>query len=129
VFTGGLVNLYTHDIDAGRRFYCELLGFRETFRAPREGAPEHVEFELNGLTLGLGTVEAAKRVHGVEATPGARAMAIAIWCDDVDEALQHLASAGVEVLVAAHERGNLRVAMVRDPDGNLVEIVASIAAA
>jgi lactoylglutathione lyase len=62
-----LVNLYTHDIEAGLRFYRDLLGFEETFRTPTEGVPEHVELRLNGFTIGLGTVEAARRVHGVEA--------------------------------------------------------------
>lgn len=74
MFVDCLVNLYTRDIEAGLRFYRDLLGFAETFRAPAEGAPEHVELRLNGFTLGLGTVEAAKRVHGVDATPGRPAM-------------------------------------------------------
>ena len=43
MFAGALVNLYTHDI-----------------RAPRDGLPEHIEFRLNGFTIGLGTVEAAR---------------------------------------------------------------------
>jgi len=30
VFTTGFVNLYTADIEAGIRFHCDLLGFRET---------------------------------------------------------------------------------------------------
>ena len=69
MFVNALVNLYTGDIEAGIRFYRDLLGFVETFRTPREGIPTHVEFQLNGFTLGLGTVEAAQRVHGVEAAP------------------------------------------------------------
>jgi lactoylglutathione lyase len=67
VFVTALVNLCTRDIDAGLHFYRDLLGFTETFRIPAEGIPEHVELQLNGFTVGLGTVEAARRVHGVEA--------------------------------------------------------------
>lgn len=68
MFESALVNLYTRDIEAGIGFYRDLLGFEETFRTPREGTPEHVEMRLGGFTLGLGTVEAARRVHGVELT-------------------------------------------------------------
>jgi hypothetical protein len=69
MFTTGLVNLYTRDIDAGIRFYRDLLGFQETFRTPLEGAPEHVEMVLGGFKVGLGTVEAAAQVHDVEPEP------------------------------------------------------------
>jgi catechol 2,3-dioxygenase-like lactoylglutathione lyase family enzyme len=57
MFTAGLVNLYTRDIEAGLRFYRDLLGFTETCRTPAEGIPEHVELRLGGFTVGLGTVE------------------------------------------------------------------------
>ena len=57
------VHLYTRDIEAGLRFYRDLLGFKETFRTPTKGTREHVELTLRGFGLGLGTVEAAKRVH------------------------------------------------------------------
>jgi len=121
----GLVNLYTRDIEAGIRFYRDILGFVETFRTPTEGAPEHVELRLNGFTVGLGTVEAAKRVHGVEATPGSPAMTLVLWTDDVDKAYAELVSAGVRVIQQPHNTGNNnRNALLRDPDGNLVEIVA-----
>ena len=125
VFVTALVNLYTRDIDAGLHFYRDLLGFTETFRAPAEGIPEHVELQLNGFTVGLGTVEAARRVHGVEASPGSPAMVLVVWTDDVDKACEDLAAAGVPVLQPPHNTGNSnRNALLRDPDGNLVEIVA-----
>jgi lactoylglutathione lyase len=125
VYESGLVNLYTNDIEAGIRFYCDLVGFTETFRTPTSGVPEHVEFELHGLVLGLGTVEAARRVHEVEATPGARAMAIVLFTSDVDGAARRLADAGVTVVVGPHDRGSRRIALVHDPDGNLVELVST----
>jgi lactoylglutathione lyase len=127
VFVDGLVNLYTRDIEAGRHFYGELLGFTETFRTPTDGIPEHVELQLNGFTIGLGTVDAAKRVHGVEPAPGSPAMALVLWTDDVDEAYATLVAAGAPVVEPPHDTGNNnRNALLRDPDGNLVEIVAKI---
>jgi lactoylglutathione lyase len=129
MFVSALVNLYTRDIEAALRFYRDLLGFAETFRTPTEGIPEHVELRLEGFTLGLGTVEAAKRVHGVEAAPGSPAMVLVVWTDDVDDAYGNLAAAGVSVLQAPHDTGNNnRNALLRDPDGNLVEIVAKVGA-
>jgi lactoylglutathione lyase len=62
--------------EAGLRCYRDLLGFTETFRTPAEGIPQHVELGLGGFTVGLGPVEAARKVHGVEAAPGSPAMAL-----------------------------------------------------
>lgn len=128
MFTDCLVNLYTRDIEAGLRFYRDLLGFTETFRTPTTGTPEHVELRLGGFIVGLGTVEAARRVHGVEATPGTPAMVLVVWTDDVDAAHASLAAAGVPVVQPPHDTGNSnRNALLRDPDGNLVEIVSKVA--
>jgi catechol 2,3-dioxygenase-like lactoylglutathione lyase family enzyme len=125
VFVTGFVNLYTRDIEAGVRFYRDLLGFRETFRTPKAGTPEHVELTLEGFMIGLGTVEAAKRVHGVDPSPGTPAMVLVIWTDDVDNAFAKLTAAGTTVEQPPHDTGNNnRNALLRDPDGNLVEIVA-----
>jgi lactoylglutathione lyase len=125
MFVTALVNLYTRDIEAGLRFYRDLLGFEETFRTPREGTPEHVELKLAGFTIGLGTVEAARRVHGVEAAPGSPAMVLVVWTDDVDKSYAELVAADVPAVQPPHDTGNNnRNALLRDPDGNLVEIVA-----
>jgi lactoylglutathione lyase len=128
MFDTGLVNLYTSDIEAALHFYRDLCGFAETFRTPAEGTPEHVELSLNGFTVGLGSVEAARRVHGVEPEPGSPAMVLVLWTDDVDNTFAELVSAGVPVAQAPHNTGNNnRNALLRDPDGNLVEIVAKFA--
>ncbi len=125
MFVDGLVNLYTRDIVAGIRFYGDLLGLKETFRTPKTGTPTHVEFKVGGFTLGLGTVEAAKRVHGVTASPGSPAMAVVLWTDDVDREFARLAAAGVAVMQPPHDTGNNnRNASFLDPDGNFVEIVS-----
>ena len=127
MFLDALVNLYTRDIEAAMHFYGDLLGFEETFRTPADGMPEHVEFRVSGFTLGLGTVEAARRVHGVAAVPGSPAMSLVVWTDDVDASCAKLADAGVPVVQAPHNTGNNnRNALIRDPDGNLVEIVAKV---
>ena len=127
MFDTALVNLYTRDIEAGIRFYRDLLGFVETFRTPADGVPAHIEMRLNGFTIGLGTVEAAREAHGVEAAPGSPAMVLVVWTDDVDRAYRELVAAGVRTVRPPHDAGNNnRNALLRDPDGNLVEIVAKI---
>ncbi|HYB79688.1 MAG TPA: VOC family protein [Thermoplasmata archaeon] len=125
MFQDALVNLYTHDIEAGIRFYRDLFGFRETFRTPKTGTPDHVEMRLGGFVLGLGTVAAAKRVHGVDAEPGSPAMELVVWTDNVDRAFERLKAAGAPVVQTPHDTGNNnRNAAFRDPDGNRVEIVS-----
>lgn len=122
-----MINLYTARIETALRFYRDRLGFTETFRTPAEGVPEHVELRLDGVTLGLGDVDAARRVHGVDASPGTPGFALVIWTDDVDGAYADLAAHGVPVLQPPHDSGNgNRNALVRDPDGNLIELVAKI---
>jgi lactoylglutathione lyase len=125
MFATPLVNLYVRDVDTALGFYRDLVGFAETFRAPTEGAPEHVELQLDGFTIGLSSVDAARRVHGVDASPGSPAMALVIWTDDVDAAYERLVAAGVTAAQPPHASGNSnRSALLRDPDGNLVEIVS-----
>jgi len=54
-------------------------------------------------------------------------MVLVVWTDDVDSACEALAAAGVPVLRPPHNTGNNnRNALLRDPDGNLVEIVAKV---
>jgi lactoylglutathione lyase len=50
-----------------------------------------------------------------------------VWTDDVDAAFDGLVRAGVPVIQPPHNTGNNnRNALLRDPDGNLVEIVAKV---
>ncbi len=124
-FSSPMVNLYTRDLPASLAFYGGLLGFEETFRAPTPEAPDHVELRLDGVTLALSTAEAAERVHGLPASPGTHGFQLVVWTDDVDPAYDALVAAGVPSHTAPHDTGNgNRNAVVRDPDGNLVELVA-----
>ena len=54
-------------------------------------------------------------------------MVLDAWTNGVDWALARLESAGVTVVQKPHDTGNVnRAVFLRDPDGNLVEIVAKI---
>jgi lactoylglutathione lyase len=55
-------------------------------------------------------------------------MSLVIWTEDVDKTCQQLTSAGTPVVQPPHNVGkHNRNALLRDPDGNLVEIVARVA--
>jgi lactoylglutathione lyase len=124
-FSSPMVNIYTRDLPTALAFYGGLLGFEETFRAPTPEAPDHVELRLDGVVLALSTAEAAERVHGVSTTPGSRGFQLVVWTDDVDASHDALVAAGVPGHTPPHDTGNNnRNAVVRDPDGNLVELVA-----
>jgi len=52
-------------------------------------------------------------------------MVLVVWTDDVDKSFELLTSVGTPVVQPPHDTGNgNRNALLRDPDGNLVEIVA-----
>jgi lactoylglutathione lyase len=52
-------------------------------------------------------------------------MVLVVWTGDVDKAYAEPTAAGVPALQEPHDTGNNnRNALLRDPDGNLVEIVA-----
>jgi catechol 2,3-dioxygenase-like lactoylglutathione lyase family enzyme len=125
VISSGLVNVFTRDIEAALGFYQGVLGLPETFRTPREGIPEHVEMTAGGFVLAVSTAEAARRVHGLDPEVGRSAMSLVFWVDDVDEAFGAVIAAGAPAATAPHDAGNgNRNAVVRDPDGTLVELVA-----
>jgi lactoylglutathione lyase len=126
VFSSPMVSIYTRDLPAALAFYGGLLGFEETFRAPDAAVPEHVELRLDGVTIAVSTVEAAERVHGLPASPGSHGFQLVVWCDDVDSAYAALVAAGAPGFAEPHDTGNdNRNAVVRDPDGNLVELVTN----
>lgn len=67
------------------------------------------------------------RVHGIEAAPGSPAMVLVLWTDDVDRAYEGLVAAGAPVIQPPHNTANNnRNALLRDPDGNLVEVVTRV---
>lgn len=125
MITSGLVNVFTHDIQRALDFYQGVLGLPESFRTPKVGAPEHVEMAAGGFVLAISTAEAARRVHGLDVETGRPAMSLVFWVDDVDATFDAVTAAGAAALTAPHDAGNNnRNAVVRDPDGTLVEFVA-----
>jgi glyoxylase I family protein len=120
-FANPQVNLYAGDIEGALRFYRDVLGFAETFRVPKEGAPAHVEMRLGSLTLGVATYDALRRDHGIATGPGPPRGEIVLFTDDVDGAYGWATSRGARPLTPPHDFGGyIHSARVADPEGNPV---------
>ncbi len=119
-FSAPMINLYSRDLPRAAAFYSEL-GFVETFRTPESGEPVHIEFTLDGFTLGIATIEAAQEHHGLRPEGEGRWIEIVLWTDDdTDAALNALVTKSARLLSPAHDflDGKLRAAWIADPDGN-----------
>ena len=122
MFRSPAINLYTHDVARLVAFY-EGLGFAESFRTPPAGAPVHVELALDGVKVGIASVDAAVVDHGLAPDLGGRAVEIVLWSDDVDADWARLIEAGAPSLSAPHDfLEHLRLAWVTDPDGNPIQL-------
>jgi predicted enzyme related to lactoylglutathione lyase len=119
-----MINLYSRNLSRAVAFYAEL-GFVETFRTPESGEPVHIELKLDGFTLGIATIEAAREHHSLRAEGEGRWIEIVLWTDDTDAALNSLVAKGAPLLSPAHNflEGKLRAAWIADPDGNPVQLV------
>jgi catechol 2,3-dioxygenase-like lactoylglutathione lyase family enzyme len=123
-FSAPLINIYSHDLPRTVAIYSQL-GFVETFRTPASGDPTHIQLKLDGFSLGIATIEAAREHHGLRPEGEGRWIEIALWTDDVDAAVKNLVAKGIPLLGPAHDflDGRLRAAWVADPDGNPIQLV------
>ncbi|HEY6747461.1 MAG TPA: VOC family protein [Mycobacteriales bacterium] len=121
MFRDCLTTLYCADLDASLAFYRDRLGFTETFRYPRAGAPLHVELRLGGAVVALSTLDAIG-AYGLPATRG-EPFELALGADDTDKAVATLRTDGVRVRVEPMVAPNgQRVAYLADPDGNRIRV-------
>ena len=121
-FLKALITIYSTDIRRAMDFYGHVLGLKETYRFPREGEPEHVEFQLSGATIAVSS-PAGLRSHGMPpATPG-HPFELGIKTDNVDEAVGELRAAGITIVKdpSISSAGN-RYAYIADPDGNWISL-------
>ncbi len=123
-FRSPMINLYSHNLSRAVAFYSQL-GFVETFRTPEVGELVHIELTLDGFTLGVATVDAAEKHHGLRPVGEGRWSEIVLWTDDTDAAVNNLVGKGAPLLSAPHDflDGELRAAWIADPDGNPIQIV------
>ena len=103
---------YVRNLDAGRRFYRETLGFEETAVdfGERWSHLQHGEMEL-GLAEGEPLDDGAVAAVDVE---------------DVKAEGDRLRAAGVEVGIVFELQGEMRLLDVYDPDGNRVQLAQEL---
>jgi predicted enzyme related to lactoylglutathione lyase len=106
--------IWSEDLNNLLPFYRDLLGFKVGLQI--EGFV--VLGELGTPTLALGT---HSEVHGRNADP-ARHM-VGLSTDDVDGDCKRLKSAGVEFVEEPTDYGTLRIATLKDPEGNLLQLL------
>lgn len=123
-FSAPMINLYSRDLASAVAFYAGL-GFVGTFRTPEAGEAVHVELTLDGFTMGIATIAAAREHHGLKPDGEGRWIEIVLWTDDVDAAVAALMAKGTPLISPAHDflEGELRAAWIADPDGNPIQLV------
>ena len=117
-FREGFAILHVANAERARAFYCDELGFEETYRWPAEGEPGYVAVRLDDFKLGLTRSEEG------------RGAALWLYCDDVDAEVERLRAQGVRVLAEPESMPwGERMATVADPDGTQIHLGAVDSAA
>jgi predicted enzyme related to lactoylglutathione lyase len=109
---------WSEDVNNLLPFYRDLLGLPVAVQMPGFA----VLGPLGGPSLALGT---HSEVHGRN-TDAARHM-VGLETDDVDGEWQRLSAAGVEFVEKPTDYGQLRIATLKDPEGNLIQLLQPIA--
>jgi catechol 2,3-dioxygenase-like lactoylglutathione lyase family enzyme len=117
------VRLLVDELDACVRFYRETMGF--------ELSAEHgdyVEFRVGDVLLALFPRTAMAEAVGFDPLAAGDRVALVFQVGNVDAALADVRDRGAAVVAEAQDRPDwgLRVAHIRDPDGNLIELYHDI---
>ena len=95
-------------------FYRDVLGLKVGFESPGFV----VLGELDAPALALGT---HSEVHGRNSDPARHMVSLAT--NDVRTDWKRLKAAGVEFVEDPTDYGNVRIATLKDPEGNLVQLM------
>jgi lactoylglutathione lyase len=123
------VRLLVEDVERSLAFYRDALGLEVTLEA---GEGIYYELAAGDVILALFRRDLMGEMMGTELPAPGRADAVAFTFQvhDVDQAAEELRGRGAELVTEPmdYEVAFLRVAHLRDPDGNLIEINAPLAA-
>ena len=102
---------HVRDLDAGRRFYRDVLGFDETYF---DNDGRWARLERRGMEIGL--AEGEPQDGGVAH----------VDVDDVKAEAERLRDEGVEVGVVLELHGAMRLLDIFDTDGNRVQLAQEL---
>ena len=111
------VTIWSEDMKNLLPFYRDLLGLPVAIQIPGLRGARHDR----GDSLALGT---HSEVRGRNADP-ARHM-VGLETDDVEADCKRLAAAGVEFVETPTDYGPSRIATLKDPEGNLIQLLQPI---
>ena len=112
--------IVTADLDRLLAFYTELLGATEVMRFPADGPLFYVGLELGNSELGLSSDASV-----VAGDPGR--MLLSIDVPDVDALLPRVGALGGTGGDGANDMPwGQRVAHIKDPDGNVVDLTQTL---
>ena len=117
------VRLLVSDMGASYRFYKDLLGLHTTW----DENPGYAEFEV-GPESALAIFPRSEMAEAVELRAGdSDRVVLVLSVENVDASVEALREGGVDV-GAPFDRPEwgIRVAHLRDPDGNLIELCHDI---
>ncbi|WP_405153451.1 VOC family protein [Paenibacillus sp. FSL K6-0108] len=118
------IGIFVEEMKRALDFY-RLLGFEIPASANDE---QHVEVECNGLILAFDTRETVQTILGSLPEPIGNRMEIAFHLDSretLDESYRRLTAQGyTRQLEPSDTPWGERYAIIKDPDGNLVSLVA-----
>ena len=112
-------SIWSEDVKNLLPFYRDVLGLK----VGRESPGFVVLGELEAPALALGT---HSEVHGRNTDPARHMVGLAT--DDVRTDWKRLKSAGVEFVEDPTDYANVRIATLKDPEGNLVQLLQSLTA-
>lgn len=115
------VRLLVDDFPTIRDFYRDVVGLELLVDA---SSALYVEFSSGGMHLGIYDRAMMARVTGPGPVEGSGRCLITFDDPDVDARFERLVAAGAPAVREPHdqETWGLRVAIVADPEGNLIEI-------
>ncbi len=120
-----LANIFSADIVKAADFYGRILGFQETYRFPRTGEPEHVEFRVGSATIAVSSA-AGLRSHGMPVASPGHPFELGVEADDVDTTVSELRASGISILKEPGvSPAGIRYAYIADPDGTWISLYRS----
>jgi predicted enzyme related to lactoylglutathione lyase len=112
--------IVSNDLDRLVAFYSGLLGAEEVMRFPDDGPTFYVGLRLGDSELGVSSDESV-----APGTPGR--MLLSIEVPDVDVLLPKVAGLGGQATSDANDMPwGQRVAHIKDPDGNVVNLTQQL---